>query len=81
MGAANDPDVKCRLCGAAFRATTADLLFKLTDRTIVILKHLPVVQCDGCREYSIADNVFARVEELLADVNTSAELEVIPFAI
>jgi hypothetical protein len=32
------------------------------------------------REYLIADEVFARVEELLSGANTSAELEVIQFA-
>ncbi len=72
--------MKCRVCGSALHATTTDLPFKVSDRTIVILKQLPVEQCDGCREYLIADAVFARVEELLSTVNTSVELEIIQFA-
>lgn len=72
--------MKCRVCGGTLQATTTDLPFKVTERTIVVLKHLPVAQCDGCSEYLIADDVFAKVEELLAKVNTSAELEVIQFA-
>ena len=72
--------MKCRVCGGAMRATTTDLPFKVTDRTIVILKQLPVAQCGGCSEYVIVDAVFARVEEVLAKVDTSAELEIIPFA-
>lgn len=72
--------MKCRVCGGTLRATTTDLPFKVSDRTIVILKRLPVAQCDGCGEYLIADEVFARVEELLSRANTSAELEVIQFA-
>ncbi len=72
--------MKCRVCGSALHATTTDLPFKVSDRTIVILKQLPVEQCDGCSEYLIADAVFARVEELLSTVNTSVELEVIQFA-
>ena len=72
--------MKCRVCGSRLQPTTTDLPFKVTERTIVILKQLPVVQCDGCSEYSIEDSVFARVEELLSKANTAAELEIIPFA-
>ena len=60
--------------------TTTDLPFKVTERTIVILKALPVAQCGRCSEYSIEDAVFERVEELLSTADTSAELEIIPFA-
>lgn len=62
------------------QATTTDLPFKVSARTIVILKDLPVAQCDGCSEYLIADAVFGKVEELLSKVDTSVELEIIPFA-
>jgi YgiT-type zinc finger domain-containing protein len=72
--------MKCRICGGTLQAKTTDLPFKVSDRTIVILKHLPVEQCEGCGEYLIADAVFAKVEELLAKVDTSVELEIIPFA-
>ena len=72
--------MKCRVCGSAFGATTTDLPFKVSDRTIVILKHLPVAQCEGCSEYLIADTVLKKVEELLSKVDTSVELEIIPFA-
>lgn len=72
--------MKCRVCGSRLRPMTTDLPFKITERTIVILKQLPAMQCERCREYSIEDSVFARVEELLSKANTSAELEIIPFA-
>jgi hypothetical protein len=49
----------------------------VSDRTIVILKDLPVEQCETCREYLIGDAVFAKVEGLLAGVDASVELEVI----
>jgi YgiT-type zinc finger domain-containing protein len=68
------------VCGARLRATTTDLPFKVTERTIVILKQLPVSQCEGCSEYLIADAVFAKVEALLSKADSSAELEIIPFA-
>ena len=72
--------MKCGVCGSTLRATTTDLPFKVGEQTIVILKNLPVSQCRSCREYLIADPVFARVEKLLAGVDTSVELEIIQFA-
>ena len=72
--------MKCRICGSTLATTTTDLPFKVTERTIVILKSLPVAQCQSCSEYLIEDTVFARVEELLAKVDTSVELEIIAFA-
>jgi YgiT-type zinc finger domain-containing protein len=68
------------MCGSTLHPKITDLPFKVSDRTIVILKRLPVAQCEGCSEYLIADPVFARVEELLSQVNTSVELEIIQFA-
>lgn len=72
--------MKCRVCGSKLAATTTDLPFKVTERTIVIIKNMPVAQCRGCSEYLIEDPVFAKVEELLAKVDTSVELEIIGFA-
>lgn len=72
--------MKCRVCGSTLLATKTDLPFKVTERTIVILKSLPIAQCQNCSEYSIEDSVFARVEQLLSKVDTSVELEIIPFA-
>lgn len=72
--------MKCLVCGSRLQATTTDLPFKVTEKTIVILKQLPVLQCRGCSEYLIEDAVLAKVEDLLANADTTAELEIIPFA-
>jgi YgiT-type zinc finger domain-containing protein len=72
--------MRCRVCGSQLHATRTDLPFKVTERTIVILKQLPVIQCGRCSEYSIEDSIFAKVEELLRTADKSAELEIIPFA-
>jgi YgiT-type zinc finger domain-containing protein len=72
--------MRCRACGGHLQETKTDLPFKVSKRTIVILKQLPVMQCDRCSEYAIEDSVFSRVEELLRKTDTSAELEIIPFA-
>lgn len=70
-----------RVCGSTLHPTTTDVPFKVSEQTIVILKSLPVAQCSGCREYLIADPVFAKVEEMLSGVNRSVELEIIQFAV
>ena len=65
--------MKCRVCGSTLRASTTDLPFKVSDRTIVILKDLPVEQCEACSEYLIGDPVFARVEALLSGHSVPAD--------
>lgn len=72
--------MKCRLCGAILEPTKTDLPFKVGDKTIVILKELPVLECRNCTEYLIEDSIFIEVEKLLARVDSSAELEIIHFA-
>lgn len=72
--------MKCRVCSSDMEAAVTDLPFKVTESTIVILKNLPVLQCDNCTEYLLEDPVMERVEQILEKVNTSAELEVISYA-
>lgn len=72
--------MKCRGCGSALRRSITDLPFKVSDRTLVILKELPVEQCEACSEYLIEDGVFAKFEASLSGVDASAELDIIPFA-
>ncbi|MCI0438430.1 MAG: YgiT-type zinc finger protein [Chloroflexi bacterium] len=57
-----------------------DLPFKLSDVTIVIIKGLPVFQCENCSEYVLDDPVIRRVDEILEKVDDEAELEVIRYA-
>ena len=70
----------CRVCGSTLQAFTTDLPFKVSERTIVIVKNLPVLQCENCMEYLIEDPVFSRVEKTLANVDAAAELEIIRYA-
>lgn len=75
------PNMKCAVCGGStLLTTTTDLPFKVREQTMVDFKNLPVVQCDECGEYLIADSVMPKIEELLASVDTSVELEIIQFA-
>lgn len=46
-----------------------DMPFKLSDRTIAILKGLPVLQYNQCSEFVIEDPIMERVEALLEKVD------------
>ena len=58
----------------------SDLSFKTTESSIVILKSLPVLQCENCPEYLIEDAVLSRIDEILVGISGEAELEVIRYA-
>jgi YgiT-type zinc finger domain-containing protein len=72
--------MKCASCGSNLRSTLTDLSFKVTDRTMVVVKDVPVLECVACPEYLLEDHVMAAVDRILARVNTDAELEVVRFA-
>lgn len=57
-----------------------DLPFKIGDSSIVVVKALPVLQCRQCGEIEMEDQTMRGVDEVLAGVDTSSELEVIRFA-
>jgi YgiT-type zinc finger domain-containing protein len=78
-----DPGVcfmKCSVCGSLLNPLITDLPFKVSDQTIVILKGLPVLQCENCGEYIIDDSVMNRVEGILQKLDVAAELEIIRYA-
>lgn len=72
--------MRCHVCGATLRPLVTDLPFKLSEHTLVILKGLPVVQCENCREFLIEDVVMERVEAMLDNVNAATELEILRYA-
>lgn len=72
--------MKCTVCGAKMNSVISDLPFKTTESSIVILKSLPVLQCENCTEYLIEDAVLSRIDEILVGISGEAELEVIRYA-
>lgn len=72
--------VKCHVCGSNMKSMVTNLPFKINETTIVILKDLPLLQCNNCNEYLLDDPVMKRVDEILEKVDTAAELEVIRYA-
>jgi YgiT-type zinc finger domain-containing protein len=72
--------MKCGVCGAQLRPVHSDLPFKVSEQTIVILKDLPVWQCENCAQYLLEDGVLRRVDAILARIDSAAELEIIRYA-
>ncbi len=70
----------CHMCGSSMRPVITDLPFKIADHSIVIVKDLPVLQCESCREYVIEDPVMERLENMLQSADESVELEIVKYA-
>jgi hypothetical protein len=52
----------------------------VSEQTIVILKDLPVLQCENCTQYLLEDRVLSRVDAILASIDRAAELEIVRYA-
>ncbi|HXM70485.1 MAG TPA: type II toxin-antitoxin system MqsA family antitoxin [Thermoanaerobaculia bacterium] len=72
--------MRCHVCGSSLVPMVTDLPFKLNETTIVIVKALPVLQCEGCSEYALEDQVKERVDAILERADPSVELEIIRYA-
>ena len=57
--------MKCRVCGGSLTPRVTDLPFKVGDSSIVILKSLPVLQCNQCGDTELEHATMTRVEQLL----------------
>ncbi len=70
----------CHVCGSHLSSIYTDIPIKTGERSIVIFKNLPVLQCDNCREYLIEDSVMEQVETFLENSDRNMELQIVPFA-
>jgi len=70
----------CHNCGGNLKSIVTDLPFKIMDNSIVIIKRLPVLQCQNCYEYLIEDQVMERVDDILSKIDETTELEILKYA-
>ena len=73
--------MKCYRCGNGMQKIVTDLPFKTSNNTMVIIKNLPVLQCESCREYELEDETMQYVDKKLISVDTTAELEIVKYAV
>jgi YgiT-type zinc finger domain-containing protein len=69
----------CEVCGGQFEELFTNVPFKVGDKSIVILKNLPVLQCRNCSAYVIEDAVMERIDAILSGVDATIELEVLSY--
>ena len=76
--------MRCRVRGGLPEPGITGLPFKTGDKSIVIVRSLPVLQCRQCGETELENDAMPRVDSLLARVlarvDESTELEVIRYA-
>jgi len=73
--------MKCYRCGNEMQKIVTDLPFKTSNNTTVIIKNLPVMQCNSCREYELEDETMRCVDAKLKSVDAAAELEIVKYAV
>jgi YgiT-type zinc finger domain-containing protein len=57
-----------------------DLPFKIADRSIAVVKSVPVHECGNCGEILMDNPVMEAVERLLESIDENAELEIVQYA-
>jgi YgiT-type zinc finger domain-containing protein len=70
----------CHICGGPLSPCVTTLPVKEDHNRIVIIKGVPLLQCDNCREYVIEDAVMDRIDTLLSKGDATVELEVLNYA-
>ncbi len=70
----------CYNCGGRLERVTTDLPFKVSNQSIIIIKELPILQCQNCNEYVIEDSVMEKVDDMLDRIDKKVELEILSFA-
>jgi len=70
----------CHVCGGQLNSLVTTLPVKEDRDRIIIIKGVPLLQCDNCREYVIEDAVMDKIDVLLSKVDATAELEVLNYA-
>ena len=72
--------MKCQICGGTMRPSIVSLPFRRESNAIVVIKALPVIECGGCGEFLLEDDVMAYVDAILEKAPEGTELEVAHYA-
>ncbi|MBU1366903.1 MAG: YgiT-type zinc finger protein [Candidatus Omnitrophota bacterium] len=71
--------MNCHSCGKKLEKVITDLPFKVRQDSIIILKKLPILQCENCNGYLIEDKIMGKVDCILSNVDRTAELEILSY--
>ncbi len=73
--------MNCHNCGGELEKVITDLPFKISRSSIIIIKNLPILQCQNCNEYTIEDAVMENVDCVFSKIDSTAELEILNYAV
>ncbi|MBA4389905.1 MAG: YgiT-type zinc finger domain-containing protein [Syntrophus sp. (in: bacteria)] len=76
-----EKSLKCFQCSSDMEHAVTDLPFKVAHGSIVIIKNLPVWQCENCNEYLLEDAVMKGVDDLLSGIDSKVEVEILSYAV
>jgi YgiT-type zinc finger domain-containing protein len=60
--------------------TQTDLPFKLNNRRILVVKDMPVFQCNSCGEFMLSEQVMETLDRLIEATDENTELEIRRYA-
>jgi len=72
--------MNCCNCGGKLKNIITDLPFKVDKGAIVIIKKLPILQCQNCNEYLIDDSVMKKIDSIINKTDKTVELEILKYA-
>ncbi len=53
--------------------------FKISKKSILIIKNLPVLECPDCKEYLIEDAIMENLEKIITGVDEKTKLEIVAY--
>jgi len=71
--------MRCYNCGVELKPENTDLPFKISKKSILIIKNLPVLECPNCKEYLIEDAIMENLEKVINGVDEKTELEIVAY--
>lgn len=72
--------MRCHVCGGQMKKIQTDLPFKLDDHKILVMKSVPVEQCNSCGDFLISDHVMEVLENIFESTDKAVEIEVRRYA-
>lgn len=72
--------MSCQNCGGNLEQTITELPFKIGPSSIVIIKKLPVVQCQNRSEYLLEYPIMEKIDAILNGIDQGIELEILTYA-
>ena len=72
--------MKCHVCGNSMTRVASDLPFRVNRSVMIILRDLPLMECNECGAYAFEERVMERVHEIVERLKSPSHLEAVLYA-